>query len=141
MSSRKLSEFPAPKQEGGKPGRWGYLACESGLLLGSLVDAEHVVTHTWRPADMSELVTFFGTQEIAFGAERSGFSIAAADLDRPLSTSDPALHALVGAYAEGELDKRGKPGGGGGNLAPTLQTRTRRCGNRRYPWSAACDAG
>lgn len=54
---KKLAEFPAPKQADGKPGRWGYLACEDGALVGSLVDAQHVVTHTWRPADMSELFT------------------------------------------------------------------------------------
>ena len=66
-----------------------------------------------KPADISELVSFFGTKEIAFGAERNAISIAPEDLERELATSDPALHALVGAYAEGELDKRGKPAGGG----------------------------
>jgi outer membrane protein assembly factor BamB len=54
---KKLADFPAPKQADGKPGRWGYLACEGGALLGSLVDSRHVVTHTWQPADMSELFT------------------------------------------------------------------------------------
>lgn len=66
-----------------------------------------------RPADVSELVSFFGTADITFEAERNGFSIAHSDLDSPLATSEPALHALVGAYADGELDKRGKPAGGG----------------------------
>jgi outer membrane protein assembly factor BamB len=54
---KKLAEFASPKGADGKPGRWGYLACEGGLLLGSLVDEKHVVTHTWRAADMSELFT------------------------------------------------------------------------------------
>jgi outer membrane protein assembly factor BamB len=54
---KKLAEFASPAQADGKPGRWGYLASEGGLVIGSLVDENHVVTHTWKAADMSELFT------------------------------------------------------------------------------------
>jgi outer membrane protein assembly factor BamB len=61
---RKLAEFTVPAASASKrekseeqKGIWGYLACEDGLLFGSLVDEQHVVRHSWKPADMSELFT------------------------------------------------------------------------------------
>ncbi len=35
-----------------RPDPWGYIACEGGVLLGSVANADHVVRHAWRPADM-----------------------------------------------------------------------------------------
>jgi outer membrane protein assembly factor BamB len=54
-----LGTFVAPRQEDGKPGVWGYIACEGGLLLGSLANREHVVTYRYvdRGGDMSKLLT------------------------------------------------------------------------------------
>ena len=42
-----------------KPGRWGYIAVESGILFGSIVDENHIVRHAWRPANkqMQQLYT------------------------------------------------------------------------------------
>lgn len=46
-----LGKFEAPKQKDGKPGRWGYLACEKGILFGSLVNENHVVRHAYLRSD------------------------------------------------------------------------------------------
>lgn len=50
-------KFEAPKHKGGNAGRWGYLACDDGVLFGSLVNEEHIVRHAYRPAneDMKRL--------------------------------------------------------------------------------------
>ena len=37
-TGKTLGEFQAPKRSDGKPFRWGYLACEKGLLFGSITD-------------------------------------------------------------------------------------------------------
>jgi outer membrane protein assembly factor BamB len=44
-------KFEAPKLKTGKPGRWGYLACEDGVLFGSLLNDEHIVRHAYIRSD------------------------------------------------------------------------------------------
>ncbi|MHC4915832.1 MAG: outer membrane protein assembly factor BamB family protein, partial [Planctomycetota bacterium] len=44
-TGKKLGEFPAPKRPDGKPSRWGYIACEGGLLFGTVTDDEHIVVY------------------------------------------------------------------------------------------------
>jgi AraC-like DNA-binding protein len=41
-----------------------------------------------RPARLDAMHTLFGSAPIAFGCEESGFSVAAADLDRPMPAAD-----------------------------------------------------
>lgn len=43
----QVAEFPAPATPDGKPGRWGYLAWQDGVLFGSVADEQHVVTESW----------------------------------------------------------------------------------------------
>jgi AraC-like DNA-binding protein len=81
--------------------------------LGKRLVPQRVFFAHPRPADISALVELFGTSSLSFGAERNGFSVGRPDLDTPLATRDPALRALVEAYAEGELERRGRPAGGG----------------------------
>jgi outer membrane protein assembly factor BamB len=50
-SGKLLGEFLAPKQKNGKPATWGYIACEGGVLFGSIANEEHVVRHAYRPAN------------------------------------------------------------------------------------------
>ncbi len=52
-----LNEYEIPKTADGKQGIWGYIASEEGILFGSVVNDDHIVSHSWRPADMSELFT------------------------------------------------------------------------------------
>jgi outer membrane protein assembly factor BamB len=52
-TGKKLGEFEAPPLPGGKPGIWGYLACEKGTLYGSLVNEEHIVK--WRFAGKTDM--------------------------------------------------------------------------------------
>jgi len=56
-TGKKLGEFAAPKLPNGKPGTWGWIACEGGTLYGSLVNEEHVVKWRYGKGDMSEQFT------------------------------------------------------------------------------------
>ena len=62
-TGKKLGEFQAPTLPDGKAAPWGFIACENGLLFGSLSDTKHVVKHAYGKADMSqqfsESVAFF----------------------------------------------------------------------------------
>jgi outer membrane protein assembly factor BamB len=50
-TGKVLGKFESPKLKTGKPGRWGYLACEDGVLFGSLLNDEHVVRHAYLRSD------------------------------------------------------------------------------------------
>lgn len=60
-----LGKFEAPKQKDGKPGRWGYLACEDGILFGSLVNEDHVVRHAYIRSD-ENMKQLFGESSTLF---------------------------------------------------------------------------
>ncbi|MEX0818553.1 MAG: PQQ-binding-like beta-propeller repeat protein, partial [Pirellulaceae bacterium] len=57
--------YAAPPLDDGQPGTWGYLACEQGILFGSLANDKHIVRHAYLRADAhmqqqySESVAFF----------------------------------------------------------------------------------
>jgi len=42
-TGRKVAEFAPPPHPDGRPGLWGYMACDGELLFGSLVDEEYLV--------------------------------------------------------------------------------------------------
>lgn len=46
-TGRQVAEFPTPATPDGKPGRWGYIAWQDGVLFGSVADERHVVTESW----------------------------------------------------------------------------------------------
>ena len=56
-TGKVLGTFKAPAHKDGKQALWGHIACENGLLFGSLINEQHIVRHAWRPADMSKLFT------------------------------------------------------------------------------------
>lgn len=56
-TGKKLNDFVAPKSPNGKVNDWGYIACQDGVLYGSVVNNEHIVKHAYLRADMSELFT------------------------------------------------------------------------------------
>lgn len=46
-----------------KPGQsrtWGYIACEEGILFGSVANTSHIVSYRWHPADMESQFTESG---------------------------------------------------------------------------------
>jgi outer membrane protein assembly factor BamB len=47
-SGELLGKFLAPRAGDGRAGIWGFLACENGLLFGSLADPGHVVTFRYK---------------------------------------------------------------------------------------------
>lgn len=54
-TGKKLGEFKPPKDKLGKPGSWGYIACDGKRLYGSLANPQHVARFAWKSADVSEL--------------------------------------------------------------------------------------
>ncbi|MFQ5733544.1 MAG: PQQ-binding-like beta-propeller repeat protein [Planctomycetaceae bacterium] len=50
-TGKVIGTFAAPKRKDGKPARWGYLACEDGVLFGTVVNDDHIIRHAWRRAD------------------------------------------------------------------------------------------
>jgi AraC-like DNA-binding protein len=74
-----------------------------------------------RPRDLAPLDRFFGTEELAFGAEDSGFAFARAHLDRPLATGDHRLLATVAGLADSALRERPRTS----ELAPRVAAHVR----------------
>jgi outer membrane protein assembly factor BamB len=56
-SGRELREYAAPPGPDGKPGTWGYLAWDDGVVFGSLADVGHIVRWRYLKGDMSEQFT------------------------------------------------------------------------------------
>ena len=56
-----------------------------------------------RPNDIEPLVRFFGTEELAFGNESSGFTLARSVADLPMQSRDPRLFATAQDLAERSL--------------------------------------
>ena len=56
-TGKRLAEFKAPLRPDGKPGRWGYIACEDGILFGTLVNEKHLVPYRFKEADMRKQFT------------------------------------------------------------------------------------
>jgi outer membrane protein assembly factor BamB len=117
-----LGRFEAPKQRDGKPGTWGYIALDDGLLFGSLANPEHQVTFRWREStgDMSQQLTesssLFALDPLSgdllwrYDAEHSirHNAIAAGDgqvflIDRPLALADRRREAPTEARPGGSL--------------------------------------
>src|SRR5207247_11448831 len=62
-----------------------------------------------RPADVSELVEWFGTGDVAFGAGENGFSFDARLLDETMAENDPALLQVMDEAAAMLVKQRGQP--------------------------------
>ena len=57
-TGKLLATLQAPPPKGNGKAVWGYLACDDGLIFGTLSDPEHVSTFRFRPGgDMSQQLT------------------------------------------------------------------------------------
>lgn len=56
-TSEKLAEFKAPLNPNGLTGKWGYIACEDGILYGSIFNEEHTPKWGFRRSDMSDMLS------------------------------------------------------------------------------------
>ena len=56
-TGRKVAELQSPPRPDGKPGTWGYIACEDGVLFGSLANEQHLIKAVTGNSDMSRLFT------------------------------------------------------------------------------------
>ncbi len=128
-TGKVLGKFEVPKLENGKPGSWGYLACDEGVLFGSLVNEQHVVRHAYIRSDQtmkqlfSESSTLFaldaktGKMLWRYDAKKSirNNAIAIGDgrvflIDRDLALDD-LLNRAPARRGEIELPKVGHPTG------------------------------
>lgn len=119
-TGKKLAEFQAPLTQDGKPAPWGFLACENGLLFGSLADTKHVVKHAYGKADMSqqfsESVAFFALDaktgerkwmyNIRHSLRHNAIAIGGGRvylIDRPVAEKDRTDGDKKAEHARGEL--------------------------------------
>ncbi|MBA7598709.1 Outer membrane protein assembly factor BamB [subsurface metagenome] len=80
-TGRKTAELQLPPLPNGKPGKWGYIACNEGTLFGTLVNEQYLVkgwASKWDTSDQfTESVLFFamdvrtGTLKWTFEPEHS----------------------------------------------------------------------
>ena len=120
-SGTQLGRFHAPGDESGEPGIWGWVACEGGILYGSLADPEHVVTYRYvEGGDLSMQLTE-STALFAMDAEQHELkwihraehsirhnAITAGDgrvyfIDRPLADFDRIKDEPRGEHPTGAL--------------------------------------
>jgi AraC-like DNA-binding protein len=68
------------------------------------------VSRVWflhpRPADVGSLVAFFGTRDVEFGREDSGFSLSLGQLDCAMSTADVRTFETIAPLVDAELDSQ-----------------------------------
>ena len=55
MTGGMIAEFRAPPKPDGGAGKWGYIACDDGILFGSAYNEEHQVVYAFGKSDMSRL--------------------------------------------------------------------------------------
>jgi AraC-like DNA-binding protein len=63
-----------------------------------------------RPGDIAPLARFFGTSELAFGSESSGFTLSRAVLAAPMRSGDPRLLATARDLAEASMRDQPRTG-------------------------------
>jgi outer membrane protein assembly factor BamB len=60
-TGRQVASWEAPSTAAGKPGRWGFMAHEDGILFGSVANEKHVVKESWKAylgkLDMSDMLS------------------------------------------------------------------------------------
>ena len=54
-TGKKLGEFSAPADADGKPGQWGYIACDGRRVFGTLANPGHQVRYAYLRADMGDM--------------------------------------------------------------------------------------
>lgn len=112
-------KFEAPKQKTGKPGRWGYLACEDGVLFGSLLNDEHIVRHAYLRADKSMQQLFTESSTLFALEARSGKELWRYDAKKSIRNNAIAIGdnrvflidrelAVDDLLARAPADRRGK---------------------------------
>lgn len=74
-----------------------------------------------RPSDLAPLYRFFGTRDLAFGAEDNGFALATGSLDLPMRAKDDLLLVTAEELADAAL--RAQPRAN--EIAPLVATRIR----------------
>ncbi len=54
-TGKALARFPTPAAPGAKPGTWGFIATDDGVLFGSVANDDHLTMWAWHSADMQDM--------------------------------------------------------------------------------------
>lgn len=108
--------YTAPARGGGKPATWGYLACENGVLFGSLANDKHIVRHAYLRAD-DEMQEQFSESDTLFALDaESGkflwrYHAAKSIRHNAIAIGGGRVFLIDRALADGDLLSRAAPRG------------------------------
>jgi len=111
-SGKLQAEFEAPGQDDGRPGTWGYIACEGGILYGSLADKEHVVKYHHAKSDMSKLFTesrYLFAMDAATGEVKWDYRARGSIRHNAIAVGSGRVYLIDRPAAEKDLLQRPKP--------------------------------
>lgn len=109
-----IEEFEAPLQSDGQRGTWGFIACQNGILIGTLADPEHVVTFRYvnRGGDMKSLLTESKTlfaMDASSGETLWRFDADASIRHNAIAFDGDGIYFIERPVARFDLLKNGKP--------------------------------
>ena len=136
-TGKVLATYTAPAARDGQAANWGYLACEDGVLYGSLANQQHIVRHGYLRAD-DEMQQQFSESSALFAMDaESGnllwrYDAAASIRHNAIAIGGGRVFLIDRPLAEGDLLARAVPLGSktAGWLRPR-PTRRERCS----PWT------
>src|SRR6185295_10676656 len=104
-TGKTLAEFDPPALPGGKPGLWGYLAVDQGVLYGSIVNPDHLVKWRYQLGDMSEQFTEsirLVAMDAATGAVKWSFDATSSIRHNAIAIGGGRVHLIDRPLAEGD---------------------------------------
>lgn len=108
-TGRILNEIEAPPRPDGSTGFWGYLACENGLLYGSLAHEKHKVPSPYGFGDMSRLFpesNFFFALDAVTGKVKWTYTPDNAIRHNAIAIGDGSVYLIDRASAKMDRIKR-----------------------------------
>lgn len=120
-TGQRLGQFVAPAPTDGSAAVWGFIACDDGVLYGSLADPAHVVTYRYRPGgdltrQLTQSKTLFAMDarsgalkwryDAQYSLRHNTIAIGAGRvilIDRPLALYDREQDGKAVAEPSGEL--------------------------------------
>lgn len=115
-TGRILATFTAPTARNGQGANWGYLACEDGVLYGSLANQRHIVRHAFLRAD-DEMQQQFSESSALFAMDAETgnllwrYDAQASIRHNAIAIGSGRVFLIDRPLAEGDLLARARPPG------------------------------